>query len=104
MKYFKAVIEETRRKTVFIQVPDDADHVIAENQYYAALYGDLPMKECDKITFNDDDRDVDTENRLVSVEEADMEKEEEYAERYYEFPECIIWDDEMNCQTSGWNN
>ena len=91
MKYFKAVIEETRRKEIFIEVPDDADYVIAENQYYAALYGDLPTEECDKIEFNDDDRDVDTENRLVSVEEADMEKEEEYAERYYEFPKCINW-------------
>lgn len=91
MKYFKAVIEETRRKEIFIEVPDDADHVIAENQYYAALYGDLPMEECDKIEFNDDNRDIDIENRLVSVEEADMEKEEECADRYYEFPKCINW-------------
>lgn len=104
MKYFKAVIEETRRKTVFIQVPDDGDRDLAIKQIDAGMIGgDLPEEENEKFAFSDFDRDLDyDENRIISIEEADMEKEEEYAERYYEFPECVMWDEEQNCITTGW--
>ena len=104
MKYFKAVIQEIRTKEVFFEVPDNADHTVAEAQYDAAIYGDLPTEECDKVNFTDLDRGVEYETRLVKMEEVDMKKEQEYAERYYEYPEVVYWDDEMNCQTSGWNN
>lgn len=103
MKYFKAVIQETRRKTVFIQVPDDGDRDLAIKQIDAGMVGDLPEEENEKLAFSDFDRDLDyDENRIVSIEEADMEKEEEYAERYCEFPECVMWDEEQNCITEGW--
>ena len=103
MKYFKAVIEETRRKTVFIQVPDDGDRDLAIKQIDAGMVGDLSEEESEKLAFSDFGRDLDyDENRIVSIEEADMEKEEEYAERYYEFPECVIWDEDWNCITKGW--
>lgn len=101
MKFIKAEIEEVRRKTIFIQIPDDADNTIAEAQYDAAIFGDLPMEECDKVNFTDLDRGVEYETRLVKMEEVDMEKEEEYANRYCEFPECIFWDEKNNCLTSG---
>ena len=99
-KMYKTVIEERRRKTIFIEAPDEET---ASLQYDAALYGDLPEEDNEKVVFTDMDRGVEYENRLVSIEEADMEKEEEYAERFYEYPDVIYWDDEMNCQTSGWN-
>lgn len=103
MKYFKAVIQETRRKTVFIQVPDDGDRDLAIKQIDAGMVGDLSEEENEKLALCDFDRDLDyDENRIVSIEEADMEKEEEYAERYYEFPECVIWDEDWNCITKGW--
>ena len=25
-----------------------------------------------------------------------------YAEKYYEFPECVMWDENQNCITTGW--
>lgn len=103
MKYFKAVIEETRRKTVFIQVPDDGDRDLAIKQIDAGMVGDLSEEENEKLALCDFDRYLDyDENRIVSIEEADMEKEEEYAERYYEFPECVFWDEDWNCITKGW--
>lgn len=101
MKYFKAVIEEIRTKEVFFEVPDNADHTVAEAQYDAAIFGDLPTEECDKVNFTDLDRGVEYETRLVRMEEVDMKKEEEYAERYCEFPECVFWNEEDNCLTSG---
>lgn len=105
MKYFKAVIEETRRKTVFIQVPDDGDRDLAIKQIDAGMVGDLSEEESEKFAFSDYDRDLDyDENRIISIEEADMEKEEEYAEMYYEFPECVMWDEKQNCITEGWIN
>ena len=103
MKYFKAVIEETRRKTIFIEVPDDGNRDLAIKQIDAGMVGDLSEEENEKLAFSDFDRDLEyDENRIVSIEEADMEKEEEYAERYYEFPECVMWDDKQNCITEGW--
>ena len=99
-KMYKAVIEETRRKVIFIEAPDEE---LATSQYDAGVFGDLPEEDNKKFIFTDTDDGVEYENRLVSIEEADMEKEEEYAERYYEYPEVVYWDDEMNCQTSGWN-
>lgn len=104
MKYFKAEIEETRRKTVFIQVPDDGNRDLAIRQYDAGVFGDLSEENNEKFIFTDTDHGVEYANRLINIEEADMKKEEEYAERYYEYPEVVYWDDEMNCQTSGWNN
>lgn len=101
MKYFAGTIMETRTKRVLFEVPDDADNTIAEAQYDAAIFGDLPMKECDKVAFSDFDRGVEYKTRLVKMEEVDMEKEEEYADRYYEFPECVFWNEENNCLTSG---
>lgn len=102
MKYYKATIQEIRTKEVFFEVPDNADHTIAEAQYDAAVFGDLPTEECDKVIFTDLDRGVEYEARLVRMKEVDMEKEEEYAERYYEFPECVMWDEKQNCITEGW--
>lgn len=100
-KMYKAVIEERRRKVIFIEAPN---RDLAINQYDAGVFGDLSEEDNKKFIFTDMDRGVEYENRLVHIEEADMEKEEEYAERYYEYPEVVYWDDEMNCQTSGWNN
>lgn len=104
MKYFKAVIQETRRKIIFIEVPDDGNRDLAIKQVDAGMIGgDLPEEENEKLAFNDYDRDLDyDENRIVSIEEADMKKEEKYAERYYEFPECVFWDEKQNCITEGW--
>ena len=104
MKYFKAVIQETRRKTVFIEVPDDGDRDLAIKQIDAGMIGgDLPEEENEKLAFCDFDSDLDyDENRIISIKEADMEEEEKYAERYYEFPECVMWDEKQNCITTGW--
>lgn len=103
MKYFKAVIVETRRKTVFIEVPDNGDKDLAIKQINAGMIGgDLPEEENEKLAFYDYDRNLDYDNRIVNIEEVDMEKEEEYAERFYEFPECVFWDEKQNCITTGW--
>lgn len=96
---YKAVIEETRRKVIFIEAPDEE---LATSQYDAGVFGDLPEKDNKKFVFTDLDDGVEYANHLVSIEEADMEKEEEYAERYYEFPECVMWDEKQNCITEGW--
>ena len=100
-KMYKAVIEETRRKVIFIEASDEE---LATSQYDAGIWGDLPEKDNKKFIFTDTDDGVEYTNCLVSIKETDMEKEEEYAERYYEFPEVVYWNDECNCQTSGWNN
>lgn len=102
MKYFKAEIEETRRKTVFIQVPDDGNRDLAIRQYDAGVFGDLSEENNEKFIFTDTDHGVEYANRLINIEEADMKKEEKYADRYYEFPECVFWDEEQNCITKGW--
>lgn len=102
MKYFKAEIEETRRKTVFIQVPDDGNRDLAIKQYDAGVFGDLSEDNNEKFIFTDTDHGVEYANRLIDIEETDMKKEEEYADRYYEFPECVFWDEEQNCITEGW--
>lgn len=98
-KMYKAVIEETRRKVIFIEAPDEE---LASLQYDAGIWGDLPEKDNKKFIFTDTDDGVEYTNRLVSIKEADMEKEEEYAERYYEFPEVVYWDDVDNCVTHKW--
>lgn len=104
MKYFKAVIEETRRKTVFIEVPDDGNRDLAIKQIDAGIFGgDLPKEENKKLEFSDYDRDLEyDEDRIVSIKEIDMEKEKQCANRYYMFPECVMWDEEQNCITTGW--
>lgn len=102
MKYFKAEIEETRRKTVFIQVPDDGNRDLAIKQYDAGVFGDLSEENNEKFIFTDTDHGVEYANRLIDIEEADMKKEEEYTDRYYEFPECVMWDEKQNCITEGW--
>lgn len=103
MKYFKATIQEIREKTVFIEVPDDADQYIAIKQVGAGMLGGcLPDEENRKLWITDEDRIDHTEMKLTAIEEADMEKEEEYAERFYEMPDCVFWDEKKNCITEGW--
>lgn len=103
MKYYKVEIEETRKKTVFIQVPDYGNQDLAIGQYDAGVSGgDLPEKENDKLMFTDYDRGVEYGNHILSIKEVDMEEEEKYAEKYYEFPECVMWDENQNCITTGW--